>query len=170
MKVTPNAPKPKIKCNTSYQIGIIDDDPIAANFMRARLKNNFPTTSIAVSTDPVIPPMLDVYFVDNDFGGQALATALLQEIRELYPNSLVVVMSSTLEKEMLQNLMNGGCNAVYDKNRPDQSESVFEVVRNYLQVLEQVRASHMQNSFAAAFIALRELLHEWNQRLSKVGL
>lgn len=153
-----------------FNIGIIDDDPIAALSMRHRLNLKFPECTVNTYLEPIVTPMLDIYFVDNDFNGQAMATALLREIRELNPNALVVVMSSTLDNETLQKLMNGGCNAVYDKARPHDGEAVFDVIANYMQVLTQIRKSQTRNPFGRAITSLSELLKQWNQRLSNAGL
>ena len=152
------------------QFGIIDDDPVAANCMSARLKLKYPDIAISIYSEPVVTPTLDVYFVDNNFNGQYMATKLLQEIRELNPNALVIAMSSSLNNETLQKLMNGGCNAVYDKNRPHESKAVFDVINNYLNVLNQVRGEAKRSPFGGAVQSLRELLKEWNARLSKAGV
>lgn len=151
------------------QIGIIDDDPIAATVMRARLRIQFPECSITIYDKPVVEPHLDVYFVDNDFDGSALATELLSEIRKLNPNALVVAMSATLESDTLKALINGGCNAVYDKNQPRNGEPVFEVIGNYFDVLDRLRTAQTHSPFGRVVISLRDLLHEWNQRLRHAG-
>lgn len=164
IKSAPSRPSAQIK------IGIIDDDPIAASFMAARLNLKFPESTVNSYSEPIVPPMLDVYFVDNEFNGQRMATKLLREIREMNPHALVVAMSSTLENETLQELINGGCNAVYDKNRPQDSQAIFEVIANYIQVLKQIRSSPTRRPFSGVVLSLRQLLQEWNQRLSKAGL
>ena len=166
-----NAPKPSQTTSPSSQpnIGIIDDDPIAATVMRARLKIQFPNCQIRIYDQPVVDPQLDVYFVDNDFNGSALATELLGEIRALNPNALVIAMSATLGNETLQKLMNGGCNAVYDKNQPSNGEPVFEVIGNYLEVLNRLKNSPTRSPFSGVVTSLRDLLHEWNQRLRHAG-
>ncbi len=167
MPLSQNAPSSVSSTDHTARIGIIDDDPIAAGCMRARLQQSFPRTSVTIYNQPVVTPTLDIYFVDNDFDGKCMATTLLHEIRELNPNALVVAMSATLEQPTLLELMNGGCNAVYDKNHPHDCGAVFEVIENYLSVLERLRASHTRNPFGGVVLSLRELLHEWNIRLSK---
>jgi DNA-binding NarL/FixJ family response regulator len=170
MRLQKNAPTQVSSKDHTARIGIIDDDPIAAGCMRARLLQKFSPCSVTVYDEPVVTPTLDVYFVDNDFNGQRMATQLLREIRELNPNALVVAMSSTLEQPTLLALMNGGCNAVYDKNQPHDCDAVFEVIENYLSVLQRLRAGHTRNPFSGVVLSLRELLHEWNSRLSKNSL
>ena len=161
---------PKTSSGIKARIGIIDDDPIAATVMRARLRIQFPECTITIYDKPVVEPQLDVYFVDNDFNGSRLATQLLKEIRSLNPNALVVAMSSTLENDTLQELMNGGCNAVYDKNQPGNGEPVFQVIGNYLDVLNRLRTSQTRTPFSGVVVSLRDLLYEWNQRLRRAGL
>ncbi|MFT5825809.1 MAG: DNA-binding NarL/FixJ family response regulator, partial [Yoonia sp.] len=167
MLLKKNAPAQVRSTDHTPRIGIIDDDPIAAGSMRARLLQKFSQCSVTVYDQPIVTPMLDVYCVDNDFNGQPMATTLLREIREQNPNALVVAMSSTLEQPTLLALMNGGCNAVYDKNKPHDCDAAFEVIANYLAVLQRLREGHTRTPFSGAVLSLRELLHEWNNRLSK---
>ncbi len=156
--------------STRPTIGIIDDDPIAATVMRARLAIQFPQCAIEIYDQPIVTPMLNVYFIDNDFNGHRLATKLLKEIRQTNPNALVVAMSSTLENDTLKALINGGCNAVYDKNQPSNCDPVFEVIGNYINVLEQLEVMQQRNRFSSIAQSLRGLLQEWNTRLGKAGL
>ncbi|MGB0258145.1 MAG: hypothetical protein ACPGES_05810 [Coraliomargarita sp.] len=166
--ITPNI-TPSATNIIKARVGIIDDDPIAATVMRARLRILFPECSITIYDKPVVEPHLDVYFVDNDFGGNALATELLREIRKLNPDALVVAMSATLRSHTLKDLMNGGCNAVYDKNQSNTGDPVFEVMANYLKALSQTRSTHTRTPFTETVLSVRDLLHKWNQRLRRAG-
>lgn len=154
------------KLCTKAEIGIIDDDPVVSTFMQALLRRQFPECNVQVIHEPKAPPLLDVYFVDNDFEGRPMATILLTEIRKTNPNAMVVAMSACLEERTLRELMNGGCNAVYDKNHPEDSDTVFEVVRNYLHTLEQVGIKRSPRlAITKTVSSIRDLLSEWNQRL-----
>jgi DNA-binding NarL/FixJ family response regulator len=150
----------------SLRISIIDDDPIASAVMKTRLANHFPNSSIETSKEPVITPNHDIYFVDNDFDGTSLATVLLRQIRELNPNALVVAMSSTLDQTELEALINGGCNAVYNKNRPAQSKEVFEVIENYIQVVQKQLQSTNGKPIRGIIHSLQDLMEQWNRRLA----
>lgn len=151
------------------KIGIIDDDPIASICMSARLQTKFPKCTIDVYREPEVVPMLDAYFVDNDFNGQEMAINLLKGIRQQNPNALVIVMSSKLCNKTLKELMNGGCNAVYDKKNPQESEIVFEVLENYLQVVTSLKQSDPKKPLGGILVSIKELLHEWNARLNKAS-
>ena len=155
--------KDKGNCVTLH-ISIIDDDPIASAVMKTRLTNQFPNSEIKTSKEPIVMPDCDVYFVDNDFGGKSLANVLLRQIRELNPNALVVAMSSTLDQDELEALINGGCNAIYNKNRAAQSKEVFEVVENYMNALKK-QASN-RKPIRGIIHSIHDLIEQWNRRLS----
>jgi DNA-binding NarL/FixJ family response regulator len=151
----------------SPKLLIIDDDPVVTAVMKARLSNQFPACKIQTSKDPVVLPDCEIYLIDNDFNGQSLAIHLLRQIRKLNPNALVVAMSSTLNMVELERLMNGGCNAVYNKCQPQASKEVFEVISNYLNALKKQQQSNGKNRVIDVVHSLQELLAQWNKRLSQ---
>lgn len=122
--------------NPSPRISVIDDDRFAATVMRARLRTRFPDTTISIAQTPTIDPEDDVYFIDNDFNGHLLALKLLSKIREVNSNALVIVMSAKLDNDILKELLNSGCDAVYDKNDPRNSETAFNLVADFLSELQ----------------------------------
>ncbi|MFQ3224704.1 MAG: DNA-binding NarL/FixJ family response regulator [Lentimonas sp.] len=140
-------------------IGIIDSDRFAATVMRARLRMRFPGSDITIYKAPVLDRRLDVYFVDYDFHGSPRATQLLAQIRKMNPNALVVAMSSTLDNDTLKNVMDGGCDAFYDKNKPVNSEPVFEVIGNYLNVLNRPRSRQIRSPFTGTLNSFRKVFH-----------
>ncbi len=159
--------KPVISPTFQASFQIIDDDRISSVMMKTRLESQFPGIEIQLSNNPIILPNYDVYLIDNDFEGESLATTLLREIREINPNALVVAMSSTLDQSELECLVNGGCNAVYNKTRPTDSKPVFEVIENYLNVLQKLKKAKNGQSVSRVINSLQELIEQWNQRLTK---
>ena len=160
------SPAKKSKRAFRAKIGIIDDDSIVTAIMGARLRSHFPKCSVEIINEPKVPPMLDIYFVDNDFGGEFLATQILTDIRRLNPEALVVAISGSLKERTLRDLMNGGCNAVYDKNHPEDLAAIFQILQNYLGALAANHdARGSRSPFADTVESIRALLSEWNQRL-----
>ena len=146
---------------------IIDDDPIVSKVMEARLLAQFPHCEVTSTTQPVVAPDQHIYFVDNDFGGTKLATHLLRQIRELNPNALVIAMSSSLDLASLEELMNGGCNAIYNKSCPSQAKEVFEVIDNYTNIIKNTHSLNNGTPLRGIIHSLQALIKQWNQRLSK---
>ena len=146
---------------------IIDDDPVIGNVMRARLTAHFPDCEITHTTEPVVAPNYHVYLVDNDFAGERLATHLLRQIRELNPNALVIAMSSSLDQKALEQLMNGGCNAIYNKASQSQAKEIFEVIENYLAIIKNRHLLDTEKPLRGVIQSLQGLIKQWNQRLTK---
>ena len=161
-----NSQSSAAETSTSPKLCIIDDDPIFTAVLKARLQNQFPDLSIETESDPVISPGYDIYFIDNDFNGDSLISVLLRQIRELNPNALVVASSNTLDAEKLVELMNGGCNAAYEKSAPEGCAEVFSVIENYLSVLKRQLSLNNGKPLQGLVQSLQSLLREWNRRLS----
>ena len=150
-----------------YNVAIIDDDQFVASIMKTALLLRFNNLKIECFTEPIVVPMMDIYFIDNDFEGSKFAKKLLLNIRETNPNALVIVMSSTVDLETLEDLVNGGVNAIWDKrvDEVEQNENVFSVIKNYITVLDKLRHEEEKN-VKYSFNSIRALLEQWNKRLS----
>ena len=149
------------------KIIVIDDDSIVTSVIRHHLKTNFPQAVIEVSNEPIVRPGYDIYFLDNDFGGLPMAKSLLQQVREASPHALVVALSNTLDLEVMRDLINGGCNIVYDKRYPADSIEARQVIYNYLAVLEDRHNQVNRPGLIDLANSLKRLLGEWNARLNK---
>jgi len=146
---------------------ILDDDQIVATVMHRHLGTCFPNAIIEISTEALALPNYDIYFIDNDFGGKQLAFTLLNQIREISPFALVVAMSNTLDLRVMKELVNGGCNAVYDKRFPEQSNAAREVIQNYISIVEEKSSRSNQNTLIEVIRSIKTLLWQWNKRLEK---
>lgn len=146
---------------------LIDDDPVVTTVFKAHLNGSFPNALVEAINQPQAVPGFDVYFVDNDFDGEHLACDLITEIRQVEPQALIVALSSTVNLDTLQKLMNLGCNAIYSKRDPQASADARSVISNYLAILEKQNAtSQSRGAFSSTVASLFELLGEWNRRLS----
>lgn len=151
--------------NSKYRVAIIDDDHVVANIMSIAITGRFPDIDVYTYVDPQAIPKMDIYFIDNEFNGKHLATHILERIRLVNPDSLVIAMSATLDMGTIQNLMNQGCNGVWDKNHlGHQNDEVFEIMENYMSVLDEVYQEN-SNSLTSSLKVMRDLLLQWNKRL-----
>jgi DNA-binding NarL/FixJ family response regulator len=91
--------------------------------------------------------------------------ALLRKIRQVSPNALVVALSNTLDLETMEQLMNGGCNAVYNKRFPERSADARAVIRNYLEIVSGLKAGRAPGKITDVARSLRQLVSEMNKRL-----
>ena len=148
-----------------YKIGIIDDDPIISATVSAVLRSHFADLEIETFEEPVIFPALDIYFIDNQFNGECYIENLLKEIREINPNALVIAMSATLNLELLERLMNNGCNATWNK-KWEKREEILDIIQEYMNTLKRER-DVQSKGVNGSFHALRDLLSQWNKRLHR---
>ena len=149
------------------KILVLDDDPIVTTIISQHLKVTFPTATVSVSNRPVVEPGFNIYFIDNDFDGEQMAASLLDDVRECAPHALVVAMSTTLNLDDLQSLVNRGCNVVYNKRRPQDSKDAQEVIEKYISILEESHLQKRKTDFIDLLRSIKELLKQWNQRLSR---
>lgn len=135
---------------------IIDDDPIVAMYMRARISVRHKDIIIDTQHDPVIIPGMDIYIIDNEFDGAELAPDLVAEIRKTCPKALIIVMSATLTYDLLSSVLNNGCNGIYDKNKPKGNTDVFEMIGSYIESVEHEREVKMiqRDSFVQKLLSL----------------
>lgn len=129
-QVTPNRPfQPRVL--------ILDDDPIICRVFTIHLLNAFPGANIECSHEPIAKAGYDVYFVDNDFEGIHMGENLIEKIKELSPEALVVCLSATVTPEKICSLISKGCNLVYDKAQPQNSHGARDIINGYLEIIEK---------------------------------
>lgn len=156
-----------MKTKTRYRVAIIDDDPVVSNLTSIAITGKFPDVDVYTYSEPRNIPNMDIYFIDNDFDGTRMAMSLLKRIRKTNPDSLVIAMSATLDMGTIQNLMNQGCNGIWDKNlMGSQAEVVFDIMSNYMEILDEIYSENTR-SLSASLKVMRDLLLQWNKRLNK---
>jgi DNA-binding NarL/FixJ family response regulator len=144
---------------------ILDDDEWALRLIRYVLEESLPGVEIVERQTPDIVGDFDVYIVDNDFGGARRAAQIVPSIREGRPEALVVAFSATLDRTTLKTLLNAGCNAAFEKSRPNDLEALSRVAREYAKS-RRTRSEPGRGVIASAR-AIRDLIHEWNVRLDQ---
>ncbi|MEM7248654.1 MAG: response regulator [Acidobacteriota bacterium] len=144
---------------------ILDDDPWARRMLRSGLEARFPNVEIEEREDPDYSGDHEVFFIDNDFGGDRVATELARNIRTAHPESLIIAFSGTLDHEVLKDLINAGCNGACDKSQPADLVRALSITNAYLENAASQAKQNRRGGLIAAMDSIRHLLHEWNTRL-----
>ena len=144
---------------------VVDDDPIASAVIRKQLELAFPHATVHIKNEPIIIPGYHVYLLDNDFDGKYMAGNLVREARTIEPSSLIVALSTTLDLQTLNQMVNDGCNAVFDKQNPEDSLQAKQVITNYISILQEASSLQNQSSVSRLIVSVGRLLGAWNQRL-----
>ena len=144
---------------------LLDDDPLFAAGFRRRFRIAFPDAELETRTEPRVDGDFDLYFLDNQFDGEELAERLLNQVRVVNPDALVIAVSATLDADILKSLLNLGCNGACDKSKLSDLEEMFRLVRRFIhhRQLEQPRRS--RGGLMSAIRSITDLLREWNARL-----
>ena len=61
-----------------------------------------------------------------------MAERLLNEIRVVNPDALVIAVSASLDADVLKSLLNLGCNGACDKSKLSDLEEMFRLVRRFI--------------------------------------
>ena len=143
---------------------IVDDDKWALRLIRYVLEESIPDLEIEERQDPEISGEFDIYVVDNDFGGARRAAQIVPAIREENPNGLVVAFSATLDRSTLKTLLNAGCDAAFEKGRPDDLEALSRVALEFAKTARN--RSESDRGVVASARVIRDLIRAWNERLN----
>lgn len=142
---------------------ILDDDEWALRLIRYVLEESLPGVQVETRETPEAENGFDIYVVDNDFGGASRATEVVGKIRAQEPESLVVAFSATLDRATLKSLLNAGCDAAFEKGRPNDLEELSRVARSHAEKVSRGGP----RGVIASIRAIRDLIHEWNVRLDR---
>ena len=144
---------------------ILDDDEWALRLIRYVLEESLPGVEIEERESPEISGQFDIYIVDNDFDGARRAAQIVPLVREQNPEALIVAFSGTLDRSTLKTLLNAGCNAAFEKGRPNDLEALSQVAREYAKS-NRDRSEPRRGVFESARV-IRDLIHEWNERITQ---
>lgn len=144
---------------------ILDDDPHYSGMLALKLRMQFPELVISASQRNKVLPGYDIYILDNDFSGDECGAKLAEEVRAVAPESLVAVLSGTLEFSLLKRLVNCHAAGVFDKSDDSDLERLMDLIDRYL--LSQRDAKDIgRKQSKSILIGISELLGEWNKRLA----
>lgn len=147
---------------------LIDDDPDSIAILKHVLRQRFPELTIEGRTQPDTSGSFDIYFVDNDFDGQALAGDLAESIRSCQPHALIIAFSARLDTTALKRLISAGCDWACDKSEPEEVLQMLNVVNAYFEIRDSLRREkpHL-NGVVPTMRAIADLIRQWNQRLDR---
>lgn len=142
------------------RIAILDDSVAFTKLQELLIKSRFPAATVACFHEPQPIDGYDVYLIDNRFGQRDLAIDLCAEIRRRNPDALIVVWSAYVTKELLKRLSMVGINAVAEKGNQADVDAALEVIGGF------ARRGRNTRSFGETIRSIRDLLVQWNNRLS----
>ncbi|WP_262693637.1 DNA-binding transcriptional response regulator [Kordiimonas aquimaris] len=144
---------------------ILDDDPHYSGMLALKLRMQFPELLISSSERDTVLSGYDIYILDNDFSGEKCGAKLAEEVRQVTPESLVVVLSGTLEFSLLKRLVNCHAAGVFDKSSDADIEAMKVMIERYL-MATPVQASLPKHSIKSTVSNVKELIAEWNRKLA----
>ena len=144
---------------------ILDDDPQYAVMLALRLQQRFPELGVSSSKRGIVQNGYDIYILDNDFGGEKRGAELAERVRRNSPDCLVMVLSGTIEMDLLKRLVNCHAAGVFDKSKPEDLEQLMRLTHAFL-VQSPQTPPPSSGSLADTISGISTLIAEWNKRLS----
>lgn len=148
-----------------HKLLILDDDPHYTGMLALKLKTHFPELMVSSSTQKKLLKGYDIYILDNDFGGEKCGARLAEQVRELEPESLVMILSGTLEFDLLKRLVNCHAAGVFDKSDVDELSSMYDLIDAYI-CSPASTTIPPKLSLNETVKGISNLISEWNKKLS----
>ena len=155
-----------MELNTA-RIAIIDDDPFVMEHLAQSFRQRLPDVEVVGVSDPVAPVGFHVYIVDRDFGGENCGEDLIQRVKRIAPNSLVIAYSAFLDRDFLRSLILEHCEGAFDKGSLTELEKMIELIEDFLE--ESRSPGKSSRSSKNTVRSILDLVREWNIRLSQNG-
>lgn len=145
---------------------ILDDDTHYSGLLALKLRQRFPELMISSFDKSDLMWGYDIYILDNDFGGNRCGADLAEKVREKSPQSLVLILSGTLEKSLLKRLVNCHAAGVFDKSEPSELDDMTALMERYLLLPTPTISENQKSGLSATASGIRALIAEWNRRLA----
>ncbi len=152
--------------NKLRKLIIMDDDPHYSGMLALKLRMQFPELMVSSYNKADLPGGYEIYILDNDFFGEKCGAQLAESVRKIAPQSLVLVLSGTLEFSLLKRLVNCHAAGVFDKSNEDDLKCMTQLIEQYLMRTPQVPDSKSVSSLPSTLRGIRDLMSEWNKRLA----
>ena len=152
--------------NKLRKLIIMDDDPHYAGMLALKIRMQFPELMVSSYNKADLPGGYDIYVLDNDFFGEKCGAQLAEKVRKIAPESLVIVLSGTLEFALLKRLVNCHAAGVFDKSKEDDLEQMMGLIDQYLLQPPRQPSEVKSTSLSGTLSGIRELMKEWNKRLA----
>ena len=146
----------------AIQALILDDDENASALLEFHLSERFPEIKISTSSSPTPLPGYDIYFVDNDFNGEAHIIEVVSQLRRQNPESLCVAFSACLERGTLKQLVNAGCDHVCEKGFQRDLDRTLDLVEDFIR---KQSSSRKEVGVMSTIHSIADLFREWNRRM-----
>lgn len=144
---------------------IMDDDPHYSGMLALKLRMQFPELAVSSYNKTNVPSGYDIYILDNDFLGERCGATLAETVRKVAPESLVLVLSGTLEFSLLKRLVNCHAAGVFDKGRDTDLEQMTALIEHYLLKTSTKNQVSSDASSSSLLGNITALISEWNKRL-----
>lgn len=152
--------------NTLRKLIIMDDDPHYAGMLALKLRMQFPELMVSSYNKADLPGGYDIYVLDNDFFGEKCGAQLAEDVRKIAPQSLVIVLSGTLEFSLLKRLVNCHAAGVFDKSKEADLSDMMDLIEQFLIRSKTSRPSTKVASMPSTLSGILDLMKEWNKRLA----
>jgi DNA-binding NarL/FixJ family response regulator len=145
------------------RLAVLDDDPVACEILRARIRAACPDVDVVILGEPVVVPGFDIYVIDNSFGGIRQGSRLAEAIATVAPQAALFILSSFLEVALLKRALGSTCRGAFEKGNPSDISSLVAAISEYVADPARIVAKRAQSRGMIADIAA--LIGEWNARL-----
>jgi DNA-binding NarL/FixJ family response regulator len=153
--------------NKHPRVVIIDDDPFVLKHIRQSFAERLPSVDVVGITNPIAPVGFDVYIIDRDFGDNNHGQELVQRVKELSPNSMVIAYSAFLDRDYLRALLAEDCEGAFDKGSLEELDNMMNLIEMFL-ASGQLPNKSSENA-TGTVQSIFKLVREWNIRLSHSG-
>lgn len=151
----------------NFRIAIIDDDAFVITHLSQHLGERMPKAEIVGISNPIAPLGFDVYIVDREFGEDSCGQELVQRIKKVSSNSLVIAYSAFLDRDFLRDLVLQDCEGAFDKGSLEELEKMTTLIQEFVETGRSPNSA--SGSRDGTIRSILNLLREWNTRLSRNG-
>jgi len=149
------------------RIAIIDDDPFVTTHLAQSFDKRLPDAEVVGITNPIAPVGFDVYIIDREFGGDSCGRDLVQRVKKIASDSLVIAYSAFLDRDFLRDLLLEDCEGAFDKGSLEELDKMMTLIEKFLAEGRLARTSAAPSTSTVRSIF--DLVREWNIRLANNG-
>ncbi len=146
---------------------IIDDDPFVIKHLTRFFGSRIPRLEVVGISNPIAPVGFNIYIIDREFGEDSCGQDLMQRVRKLAPNSLLLAYSAFLDRDFLRNLVLEDCEGAFDKGSLEELEKMTALIEAFLETGKRPRQP--SEPLQGTVRSILNLVREWNTRISRHG-
>jgi len=145
---------------------ILDDDPDSIAFIKWYLGEHFPRLRVAAGTEATAAKGFDIYYIDNNFDGQAKAVELVRSLRETESHALVIAYSATLDTKTYKSLLNAGCNGAVEKGCVSDMAVLGRLTKDYIEEQASLEKTEKSHGLRGTVQSMAQLVGQWNRAIT----